>query len=269
MLKETGHLLNMEEHRLFCTGGGRSKPRQSEGPACVTALEIFPSVILRWERMCSLRLMTCLSKRKSPPFSEAPQLPSFREKGRVWAKEGEREREWESERKVQSTWPGWAKCPKHTWAPGQFRQASKETRGLNWSSLRDPVGPPPVQTIRNSVHVCTIGSPTHVTTSHGSIQPGLVLFSWGRSHVHGAKQPLWTRILQINAKACLIPWATFPAEPRGEEEKRQATEGQVLEGTKDPSTEKNKHKIASNIVQIEFRRKVSWICYCKIRMWWF
>lgn len=30
--------------------------------------------------MCSLRLMTCLSKRKSPPFSEAQQLPSLREK---------------------------------------------------------------------------------------------------------------------------------------------------------------------------------------------
>ena len=36
----------MEEHRFFCTGGGHLKPQQSEGPACVTALEIFPFVYL-------------------------------------------------------------------------------------------------------------------------------------------------------------------------------------------------------------------------------
>lgn len=41
-LKERSLLLNMEEHRLFCTGGGHLKPQQSEGPACVTAPEIFP-----------------------------------------------------------------------------------------------------------------------------------------------------------------------------------------------------------------------------------
>lgn len=46
-------------------------------PAYVTTPDISPLVILRWERMCSLRLMTCLSKRKSPPFSEAQQLPSL------------------------------------------------------------------------------------------------------------------------------------------------------------------------------------------------
>lgn len=149
----------MEEQRLFCTGGGHSKPQQSEGPACVTALEIFPSVILRWERMRSLRLMTCLSKRKSPPFSEALQLPSFREKDESEQKKV-RERVWKctSETKLQTIWPGWVK-DSNTWPPGQFSRASKETRGPSCSSVRDRVRPPPVQTIRNSVHVCTIGSP--------------------------------------------------------------------------------------------------------------
>lgn len=50
---------------------------------CVTTPDISPAVILRWERMCSLRLMTCLSKRKSPPFSEAQQLPSSRERKKI------------------------------------------------------------------------------------------------------------------------------------------------------------------------------------------
>lgn len=57
-------------------------PEESQsGPACARAWTISPLVILWWERMCSLRLMTCLSKRKSPPFSEARPVPTLASHG--------------------------------------------------------------------------------------------------------------------------------------------------------------------------------------------
>lgn len=148
--------------------------------------------------------MICLSKRKSPPFSEALQLPSFRGgKGRERAKEGERERgmerggdrererDEERERLRETSKPyglDGAERSKHAGLRDRsLSGASKETRGLKCSSLRDPVRPPSVQTIRDSVRVCTRGSPPMLQHHTPASKRGLVLFSGGRSRGGGGK----------------------------------------------------------------------------------
>lgn len=80
---ETGSWNVQSGDRSICWRCRCLKSQQSGGAVCVTTPDISPVVILRWERMCSLRLMTCLSKRKSPPFSEAQQLPSSRERNKI------------------------------------------------------------------------------------------------------------------------------------------------------------------------------------------
>lgn len=207
---ETGSWNVQSGDRSICWWGRCLKSQQSGGAVCVATPDISPVVILRWERMCSLRLMTCLSKRKSPPFSEAQQLPSSRERNQI--------KERRVRIRLRTDGPLFARCLQRTTQATQvapceralkvrnvsrmWRKKKKKKTALKRSSeakLCDPVRPPTVQTIRK----CQIHSsqcpcprrrlPTHITTSRGNIQPGLTPLGAGRSHIFEVKIFGWRK----------------------------------------------------------------------------